>query len=212
MNPIRILLVDDHRVVLDGIQSMLKDIPDFHLTAMAVDAENALRMLDSHPVDVVVLDINLPGTDGISLCKIIRKRHPAIKILALTTFSEPSIVSSMMRNGASGYLLKNTTADELVEAIKCVHKGEQYLSDEIRRKLISASLGEKKTSSYIPKLTRREKEVLKLILEEHTTNEIADILCISKATVETHRLHLLSKLNVRNTAGLVKVAIQRGLV
>ncbi|MCD4732341.1 MAG: response regulator transcription factor [Bacteroidales bacterium] len=208
---INILIVDDHQVVLDGIQSMLEQEEGISITGKLMNGPDALEFLKNNPVDVALIDINMPGMDGIELCKAIQKMHPDIKVLTLTTFNEVSFITNMMKNGASGYLLKNTTKEELITAIKTIQKGEQYLTHEVQEKLISASFG-KKDTAFIPKLTRREKEVLKLILEEFTTKEIAEKLFISTATVETHRLHLLNKLGVRNTAGLVKVAIQKGLV
>jgi len=211
MTKILTLIVDDHQVVLDGVQSMLEQDSEINVVAVAINAEQALETLSETKVDVAIVDVNLPGMDGIELCKKIKKKYPETQVLALTTFNETSIISGMMKNGASGYLLKNTSSTELIEAVKTVNNGQQFLAKEVQEKLISSSLGQKSTS-YIPKLTRREKEVLKLILEELTTKEIAEKLCVSVATVETHRLHLLSKLDVRNTAGLVKVAINKGLV
>ena len=206
---IRVLIVDDHQVVLDGIQSMLEQEEGISITGKLMNGPDALEFLKNSPVDVSLIDINMPGMDGIELCKAIQKKHPDIKVLALTTFNEVSFITNMMKSGASGYLLKNTTKEELITAIKTIQKGE--LAREVQEKLISTSFG-KKDTAFIPKLTRREKEVLKLILEEFTTKEIAEKLFISNATVETHRLHLLNKLGVRNTAGLVKVAIEKGLV
>ncbi len=208
---IRVLIVDDHQVVLDGIQSMLDREEGIFVSGKAMSGPDALEFLKYNPVNVALIDINMPGMDGIELCKAIRKKYPEIKVLALTTFNEVSFITNMMKSGASGYLLKNTTKEELITAIKTIQKGEQYLAREVQEKLISASFG-KKDTAFIPRLTRREKEVLKLILEEFTTKEIAEKLFISNATVETHRLHLLNKLGVRNTAGLVKVAIEKGLV
>ena len=211
MTKIKTLIVDDHQVVLDGIQSMLEQDTDILVDKVTIDAESALEYLKSKAVDVAIVDVNLPGIDGLELCKKITKKYPNTKVLALTTFNEASIISGMMKNGASGYLLKNTSSTVLIEAVKTVFNGNQYLAKEVQEKLISSTLGQQ-SSSYIPKLTRREKEVLKLITEEFTTNEMAEKLFISKATIETHRLHLLSKLDVRNTAGLVRVAIQKGLI
>ncbi|HPE56601.1 MAG TPA: response regulator transcription factor [Bacteroidales bacterium] len=208
---IHILIVDDHQVVLDGLKSMLDKSGDITVAGQALSGPDALEFLKSNPVDVALIDINLPGMDGIELCKKIIADHPDIKVLALTTFNEVSFIKNMMKSGASGYLLKNTGADELITAIKTVSTGEQYLSPEVQQKLVSSSIGQD-TPSFIPKLTRREKEVLKLITEELTTREIAEKLFISEATVETHRLHLLNKLAARNTAGLVKTAIQKGLI
>ena len=211
MNKINTLIVDDHQVVIDGIKSMLEDDSEIQVSDIAVSGAQALKILEDQSIDVAIVDVNMPEMDGIELCKAIRKKHPHTRVLGLTSFNEASIISGMMKSGASGYLLKNTSKDELIEAVKAVFMGAQYLAKEVQEKLISSSIGQK-SNSYIPKLTRREKEVLILITEEFTTNEIAEKLFVSKATVETHRLHLLSKLDVRNTAGLVKVAINKGLI
>ena len=211
MAKINTLIVDDHQVVIDGIKSMLEDDAEISVVDVATSGEQALKVLANQEIDVAIIDVNMPEMDGIELCKAIRKKYQSTHVLALTTFNEASIISGMMKSGASGYLLKNTSKIELIEAVKMVNNGQKYLAKEVQDKLISSSIGQKSTS-YIPKLTRREKEVLILITEEFTTNEIAEKLFVSKATIETHRLHLLSKLDVRNTAGLVKVAINKGLI
>ena len=208
---IKVLIVDDHQVVVDGLLRMLEQNPHIEVVGQAMNGPDALELLKSSVVDVAVIDINLPGMDGLELCKAILKQNPNTKVLTLTTFNEVSFITRIMKNGASGYLLKNTSKDELIEAIQTVYKNEQYLSKEVKDKLISSSFGKEETA-FIPKLTRREKEVLKLIIDEMTTKEIAVKLFISDATVETHRLHLLNKLGARNTAGLVKTAIQKGLI
>ncbi len=208
---IKVFIVDDHQVILDGLRRMLDNNSEIEVIGQAMNGPDCLEELKSSPADVAIVDINLPGMDGLELCKAIRKQNPATKVLTLTTYNEVSFITRIIKNGASGYLLKNTDKDELIEAIKTVHNNEQYLSHEVKEKLIASSFG-KDESSFIPKLTRREKEVLKLIIDELTTKEIALKLFISDATVETHRLHLLNKLGARNTAGLVKVALQKGLV
>ena len=211
MHKINVFIVDDHQVVLDGLSSMLEKVDEINLLGQALDGPEALEFMLENPIDVAIIDINLPGMDGIELCKNIFKSHSSIRVLALTTYNEVSFITRIMKCGASGYLLKNTSGEELIEAIKKAHAGEQYLSKEVQEKLISSSFGQKETA-FIPKLTRREMEVLKLIIDEMTTKEIAEELFISATTVETHRLHLLNKLGARNTAGLVKTAIQKGLV
>lgn len=211
MNKIKLFIVDDHQLVLDGISSMLSGSKEIELTGQAINAQDALLFLKSVEVDVAIIDINLPDMDGIDLCKEITSKYKNIKVMALTTFNEASFITRFMKNGASGYLLKNTSASDLIKAIITVNTGGQYLPAEVQSTLVSASIGSDK-KTFIPKLTRREKEVLTLIVDELTTKEIAEKLFISVATVETHRLHLLNKMEVRNTAGLVKIAIRKGLV
>jgi len=155
----------------------------------------------------------LPDGDGIQLCKELVKAQPNLKVIALTTYNQNILVKNMIRNGAHGFLLKNTSLEELQRAIETVYRGEQYLQTEIKESLLRDTLGTTaQRTTFRPRLTRREKEVLQLIMDELTTTEIGEKLFISPKTVETHRLNLLQKLGVRNTAGLVKEAINQGLL
>ena len=156
----------------------------------------------------------MPVMDGVETCKKLKKMHPLVKILALTMYDEGAMISKMVKSGAMGYILKNTGKEKLIEAIKTVYEGATYFSDRVKETLItSMTTGKKTTNSYfIPNLTRREKEIIELIVYEYTTNEIAEKLFISEKTVETHRKNLLQKLNVRNTAGLVRIVFEKGLL
>ena len=211
---IKVLIADDHRVLIDGIRSILSDQPDIEVVAEALTGPAVLEQLTRHEVDVVLLDINLPGKDGIETCKIITGQYPGLQVLALTMFNEGSFIHGMLKSGAKGYLLKNSGRDEVIAAIRAVHSGEKYFSREVSNTLIESMMpgNERKSSGFIPKLTRREKEILKLILEEHTTAEIAKKLFLGLSTVETHRKNLLSKVGARNTAGLVRVALEHKLL
>lgn len=208
---IRVAVTDDHPLILNGIKDLLSDSNDITVTHTWENAALTKEGLANDLPDILLLDINLPDGDGIELCSEFKKSYPDLKIIALTTFNQAVMVRNMMKNGASGYLLKNTTKEEIVDAIQTVHKGEDYLQADVKEILLKESLG-KPVQSYIPKLTRREKEVLALIVEEMTTAEIAEKLFISPKTVESHRLNLIQKLGVRNTAGMVKEAINKGLV
>ncbi len=210
-NPIKLLIVDDHRVVLDGLRNIFQSESGIEVTGEAGTAVEALTIIENNEVDVALIDINLPETDGVELCRQILSFPNPPKVVAFTTYNETSFITHMMKSGASGYLLKSIDTDELVSAIRAVNNGEQYLCAEVKEKLISSSFGVQ-SKTFIPKLTRREKDVLKLIIDEYTTKEIAEKLYISPATVESHRLHLLTKTGARNTAGLVKIAILKGLV
>lgn len=160
---------------------------------------------------MLLLDINLPDIGGIELCLKISKEFPDIGIIALTNYSETSFAKSMMRNGARGYLVKNTSKEELYKAIIMVNRGETYLSREIQNQILNENFGIK-AHGFIPKLTRREKEVLNCIAEELTNAEIAEKLFISVKTVESHRNNLMQKFDSRNSAGLIKKAIVKGLI
>jgi len=210
---IQVFIIDDHQIVINGIQQAIEKQDDIEIIGTALSAAEGLEWLQQHTADVVLLDIHLPDRDGMEVCKILAKQFPELKIIGLTTFGQVSFITQMLQNGASGYLFKNTSEEELTEAIRTVHRGEQYLSKEVNDKLIAKAMKRKTASStFIPKLTRREKEVLELIMEEHTNQEIADTLFLSVSTVETHRMNLCAKLGARNTAGLVKNAIKFGLI
>ena len=210
---IKLLLIDDHPIVIKGIQNAISKEADIELVGTALDAQAALNWLEENEADLVIMDIALPNMDGIDLCKIVHKHYPRLKIIGLTTYGQVSFITGMLRNGAMGYLYKNTSESELIEAIRTVHSGKKYLSEEVNEKLIAkAARTLPKRNSFIPKLTRREKEILDLIVAELTTQEIADELHLSVSTVETHRMNLCAKLNARNMAGLVKNAIKWDLV
>ncbi len=210
---IKLFIIDDHPIVIQGIQNAVKQEEDIEITGAALSASEAINWLESNEADIVILDIGLPDMDGIDLCKFLTKNFPGIKIIGLTTFGQVSFITSLLRNGAKGYLYKNTSERELIEAIRIVFDGDQYLSKEVNEKLIAkAARTLSKRESFIPKLTRREKEILDLIMAENTTQEIANVLHLSVSTVETHRMNLCAKLGARNLAGLVKNAIKLGLV
>ncbi len=212
---IQMMIVDDHQVVIDGISALLEKIQDVQISYYASDGKTALDILRHHPeINMVLLDINLPDINGISLCQKIKNNYPYVKIMALTMHHESSFITKMIKAGADGYLLKNTGKEELLEAIYVVQNGENYYSKQVKDFLVA---GLKPVSRYlqetiVQKITRREKEILKLIVEELTTDEIAAKLFISSSTVISHRKSLLRKLQAKNTAGLVKAAYEFNLL
>lgn len=208
---IKVAATDDHIMVLRGIETMLKNSEDITIIATYKNCIDTLKGIKIEKPDILLLDINLSDGNGVEFCKTLYKEYPKIKIIALTNYNETAFVKNIIRNGAKGYLLKNTDKNELESAIKKVFRGEQYLQKSIQKKLLEESFGITSRNTFIPKLTRREKEVLKLIVDELTTQEIAERLFISTKTVETHRSHLIQKLDVRNIAGLVRIAIEKGL-
>ena len=209
---IRLLLADDHQMLKDGIKAMLHENEEIEIIAEAGSGIEVLEAVNKNQIDVVLLDINMPVMDGVEACKKLKKMYPLIKILALTMYDEGALISRMVKNGANGYILKNTGREKLIEAIKTIYEGGTYFSDRVKETLITSMMAEKSNSSFIPNLTRREKEIIELIVNEYTTNEIAEKLFISEKTVETHRKNLLQKLNARNTAGLVRIAMEKGLL
>ncbi len=213
---IRVAIVDDHTMFVDGIESILKNEPNIKVVDRCFDGQSVFKMLEKSDIDVILLDINLPDINGLEVAKRLNKSHPQVKILALSMYNEESIVTEILKNGALGYILKNTGRSELVQAIESVAQGKTYFSKDVTEtimgKLMKKPVAKKSNTFLLPKISRREKEVLALIVKEYTTQEIADQLFISLKTVETHRSSLISKLNVRNTAGLVRAAIEHKLL
>ncbi|MDX9812935.1 MAG: response regulator transcription factor [Bacteroidales bacterium] len=201
----RILIVDDHPLLAEGIQSLLKEYRLSEEPGIASSAAECRKLLRSSSFDLVLLDINLPDASGIDLCKEIMENCPGIRILAITSFSEFSCVSRMMANGASGYVLKNAMPEEIIKGIETVMKGEIFLCHDVD------ILMNKNTEKHIF-LTRRESELLRLITEGYTNQEIADKLYLGNETIKSYRKNLLFKLNVKNTASLVRYAIEQKLV
>ena len=199
----KIFIVDDHYMVIEGIRSLLQNEKSIEWMGHAMNAASCLAFLNKQLPDVILMDINLPDISGIDLCKEIKTKYPSVFIIGLSTFNQQSFIQKMMDNGASGYVLKNATQEELISAIETVMKGKTYLSEEA-----SHTLRKDNAASIV--LTRREKEVLELIADGMTNAEIAQKLFISVTTVDTHRKNLLAKFETKNTAALIKIAVSRG--
>ena len=212
---IKILIADDHTMFVDGIESILKNEDNITVVGKCYDGNSVFGLLKKHEVDVLLLDVNLPLMNGIEVCKKLVKEFPNTKVLALSMYNEESFITEILKNGALGYILKNTGRTELLKAIQLVNDGQSYFSAAVTQTIMKSMVQSPSTSEkkkVFPKISRREKEVLQLIIEEHTTQEIANELFISLKTVESHRSNLLAKLNVRNTAGLVRTAIENKLL
>jgi DNA-binding NarL/FixJ family response regulator len=205
---IRILIADDHEIVVEGLQSLLAEEKDIEIIGEAKNGEEVLPLLETGNVDIAVLDISMPKIDGIELTKIIRKEFPQIKILILTMHNEIGFVRRVIEAGAHGYILKNKGKEELVRAIHALNNGNEYLGEEVTKTLF-ISMRTKDVFGEI-KLTRREKEVLRLIANGDTTKTMSEELNIAPSTIETHRRNLIEKTGVKNSKGLVKFAIENG--
>lgn len=202
---IKVYIADDHAMFRDGIRAMLSAESQFEIVGEG-DAEDAiLSDCKSIKPDVVLMDISMKETDGIEVTRKLRLINPNTKILAVSMHNEPQYIKSMLDNGANGYILKSTGRNEMITAIKTVFDGATFLSNEVSQNLLKG-LNTPQAQSNI-RLTPREIEVLKMIAEEYTNQEIADTLFISTRTVDTHRRNLLEKLGLKNNAGLVKYAI-----
>lgn len=212
MVKIKLAITDDHKMVLKGIESMLIETREIDVVGTYENANETIENLEKDQPDVLLLDINLPDINGIDLCKQLVKKYPDLKIIALTNFDDISFTKRMLKNGAHGYLLKNTDKLEILEALKTVISGDLYIQKDIQKKLLSQSYQKTNDNGLIPKLTRREKDVLLAISEELTTQQISEKLFISPKTVETHRMNIMSKLGAKNSVGIVKIALEKELL
>ncbi|MBP6430364.1 MAG: response regulator transcription factor [Ferruginibacter sp.] len=208
MSTIKVYIVDDHLLIIEGIIALLQNEKQIEVVGFASNANNCLQFLNSTKVDVLITDINMPEISGIELCKKVKAQHPSTNVIALSTYSEGAFISKMLDSGASGYLLKNAAKAEIIEAIEIAHNGKQYLPFDVQK--IYTSTLEKQ--SQTPLLTKREKEILKLIADGFTNPQISEKLFISIDTVDTHRKNLHTKLNVKNTALLIRRAIENNLL
>ncbi len=204
---IKLFIVDDHYMVIEGIHSLLQNEKEIEWMGHASNASSCLAYLQRQRPDVILMDISLPDKSGIDLCREVKEKFPGIHVLGLSTFNQQSFIEKMMHSGASGYVLKNATQEELTEGIKTVVTGKQYLSFDA-----AAALRQPSMNPNVPLITRREKEVLGLIADGLTNNEIAKQLFLSVATVDTHRKNLLAKFECKNIASLIKLAMQMQLI
>jgi DNA-binding NarL/FixJ family response regulator len=205
--PIKLFIVDDHYMVIEGIRALLHNETDIIWLGHATNAASCMAFLQQQLPDVILMDINLPDKSGIDLCKEIKSKYPSLKVLGLSTFNQQSFIEKMMINGASGYILKNASGQELMEGISTILQGKEYLSFDA-----AITLRNIDKNCITPVITRREKEVLELIADGFTNNEIAKQLFLSCTTVDTHRKNLLAKFEAKNIASLIKLAMQLHMI
>ncbi|MDN5203926.1 response regulator transcription factor [Fulvivirgaceae bacterium BMA10] len=215
----KVLIVDDHKIIREGVKALLKGAEGIEIVGDADSGKEAIEFIATTPVDVVLMDLGMPEMSGAEATKIIFEKFSDVYVLALTMHDDEAHIIEMLDAGASGYILKTINKTNLVESIKTVGSGQPYFSSEASQKIVehfmksrtrADSNGDKDPVEQ--KITKREKEVLKLIAEENTNHEIAKKLHLSYRTVDSHRRNLLQKLNVKNTAGLVKYALKTGLL
>ncbi|TMQ57530.1 MAG: response regulator transcription factor [Candidatus Eisenbacteria bacterium] len=207
--PVRVLLADDHALVREGIKATL-EASGLSVIGEASDGRDAVRLARELQPDVAVFDIGMPGLNGVDAARVALKESPRLKIVLLTVHTEDAYVAEAIRAGVGGYVLKKQATADLVRAIQEVSEGNTYLSPGVSRAVVDAV----RSGSQLPAdpLTNREREILQLIAEGKTTKQIASVLGISVKTVETHRSHIMDKLQIRDTAGLIRYALRRGLV
>jgi two-component system response regulator NreC len=214
MSKIKILLAEDHAVVRAGLRALLSTQPDMEVVGEAGEGrevvDQALKLLP----DIVLLDLSMPGLDGLGVLHQLKKKEPRIKVLVLTVHEEEQYLLRVLEAGGAGYVVKRAADTELIEALRAVHRGESFVHPSVTKKLVEAYLRQatSKEKKIQDALTEREKEVLKLIALGYTNQEIADYLVIGMRTVETHRAHIMEKLKLRKRAELVKYALSSGLL
>lgn len=211
----RIVIVEDHTIVRQGLQSLLGNCEDIKVVGTAEDGLRAIRCINEHEPDMVLLDLNMPRMDGISVITEVTRNDPNIKVLALTMHKDEDYILSAFRAGAHGYCLKSSNQDELLRAIRTVLDGKIYVSPDISGKVMEGYLSDRmriREKSSFDSLTQREKEILKLVGEGYQNRDISDYLCISIKTVEKHRANIMDKLNLHTASALTAYAIEKGLV
>lgn len=211
---IRVLLAEDHVMVRAGLQALLERVKDIKVIGEASNGQEAIDLTIQYKPDVLVLDIMMPRLNGIQAAEQIRNLKLTAKILFVSMYSDAGLVRQALQTGAKGYVLKTSAGEELLQAIRSVAKGETYLSETISSMIMEDTFHPKmkQVDNPLELLSPREKEILQLIAEEHTSNEVGKILSISEKTVEKHRANIMEKLQVRNLAGLVRLAIKHGLI
>jgi DNA-binding NarL/FixJ family response regulator len=203
----RIMLVDDHRILLDGIKTLLSNEPDMEIVAEAGDARMAMQLLTYVQVDLLVSDFSLPDTHHTDFLNQLKSKFPGLPVLVLSMHDEPEIIRDVLDSGAKAYVMKSNSRDELVKAMRHVMMGEKYVSPEVSLKLLEAN---QKTNSSA--LTEREVEIVKLIAKEYSNKQIADMLFISERTVESHRKNIFRKAGAHSVVGVMKYALEHKLL
>ncbi|UCF74084.1 MAG: response regulator transcription factor [Deltaproteobacteria bacterium] len=211
----RIVIVEDHTILREGLRALLSSSPDFEIVGEAEDGRGAIQCVENVKPDLVLMDLSMPRMNGMDAIREIKKLCPGTKILALTVHKAEEYVRATLQAGADGYVLKDATHPELVMAIKSVLAGKPYLSPGVSEKVIEGYLEGRKRLKFRSGwdiLTQREREILKLIAEGHKNKEIADYLCLSVKTVETHRANLMRKLDLHDLSALTTFAVEKGLI
>lgn len=211
----KVLIADDHPIVRDGLRMILEAQPDVEVVGEAATGEEAVERVRAAKPDIVLMDLAMPGINGAEATALIRKEHPSVRILALTVHESEHYFFRALHAGASGYLIKGATTEELLEALRAVERGGLYLYPTLAKKFLEDYLRRMDTGELRPVadgLTKRETEILRLVSQGLTNQEIANSLSISPNTVQVHRSHIMEKLNLHNRTELIKYAVRRGLL
>lgn len=211
---INIILVDDHPIIRQGLRGLLEMEDDLKVIAEAGDGQSALEVIESHPANLLILDISMPGLNGLDLARRVSKDDPKMKIVILSMHSDESFVLKALRNGVHGYVLKASATEDLIQAIRTVLRGEFFFSAPISQRAVSLYVEKAKEDMPDPyeMLTDREREVLQLSAEGYTASQVAEKLYLSQRTIEMHRANFMSKLNLRNQTELIRFALHQGIL
>lgn len=210
---VTILIADDHQLFREGLVNLLSQAPDIEIIGQAEDGKDALKKARKLVPDIILMDIGMPVMNGVKATEALSKEFPGIRVIALSMHSDKQYIKGILEAGAYGYLFKNCTYNQLIEAIKTVYAGRKYLSDKITEVLIEDYLGkEPEQTREQTALSKREYEVLKLLAEGKSIREISDILFLSIKTIGTHKQNLLEKLELKSTTDLVKYALKKGII
>ena len=217
-NIIRVHIADDHKILIEGIIAVINTDESIEVEGYSLTGKQVIEWIESNSADILILDINMPEYDGIEVLKFFKIKKINLKVIILSSYDDVKLVQEMINLGASGFLSKDSAGQHIVEAIRTVHAGEQYFSDTIKNNLLklftgkNVKLGQRPQSTIVNSLTDRETEVLKLISQEYSSPEIAQILNISQSTVDTYRKSLLKKTNVKNAVGLAMYAVKNKII
>jgi DNA-binding NarL/FixJ family response regulator len=209
----KVLLVDDHEIMREGISALLRRYSEFEVVGQAADGRRALEMASQLKPDIIIMDVGMPNLNGVDATKQLLSMNPELKIMALSTHSDGAIVAKMIKAGAKGYILKESAFEELVEGLNTLQDGGTFLCNKISKVVFSDYVDLVANPKVMDGdgLSGREREVLQLVAEGHTTKQIAEILNLSTKTIDSHREHIMEKLGIRNVAGLTRYAIRQGM-
>ncbi|MDA9328269.1 response regulator transcription factor [Flavobacteriaceae bacterium] len=215
---IQVHIADDHKILIEGIVAVINTESDIEIEGFSLTGKAVIDWAEDHSADILILDINMPIYDGIEVLKFFKIKKINLKVIILSSYDDVKLVQEMINLGASGFLSKDSAGQHIVEAIRTVHAGEQYFSNTVKNNLLklytgkNVKLGQRPQSTIVNSLTDRETEVLKLISQEYSSPEIAQILNISQSTVDTYRKSLLKKTNVKNAVGLAMYAVKNKII
>lgn len=211
-NTIKIVIADDHEVLIDGLMALFAPEPDLQVVGRALNGKQLLTLMENKPVDLVIMDIDMPEMNGVVATKELKAKYPEVKVLVLTMYSTSDFVKNLLRSGADGYMLKYAAKKDLIKAVRAVADDQLFYTPEIANEVMNSFREKEESAAEVVTLSNREKEIVTMVAMELTSKEIADQLFLSYHTVERHRKNVLAKLGLKNSAGLTRYAIKKGWI